>query len=74
MHISPFSAVTIGFERSRYTVSEPTSGTATVEVCMILTAGSLGRAVVIEPQWIPDSAQGETNLVITANNTISFLW
>ena len=40
---------------------------------MILTAGTLGRAVVVEPQWIPDSAQGKTSLAITANNSYHYV-
>ena len=72
INVSSFSAVTIGFERSRYTISEPASGTATIEVCMILTVGSLGRAVIVEPQWIPDSAQGKQTAVhITVSNAIT---
>lgn len=63
-----FSAVTIGFERPRYTISEPASGTASLEVCMVLTVGSLGRSVVIEPQWIPNSAQGKAQVLILMLN------
>ena len=59
-HASFFTltAVTIGFERPSYTISEPESGTSMLQVCMILTVGLLGRPVTIEPEWTPDSAQG----------------
>ena len=64
-HLCYFVAVTIGFERPRYIISEPGSGTTTIEVCMVLTVGSLGQRVVIEPQWVPDSAEGRNLMIIT---------
>ena len=53
-----FTAVTIGFERPRYFVTEPGSGTTTIEVCMVLTIGALGQRVVVQPEWLPVTAQG----------------
>ena len=43
---------------------EPDSGTTTVQVCMSLTVGALGQRVVVQPEWVPVTAQGVTNLIL----------
>lgn len=53
----------VGFERPRYIVSEPESGTTTIEVCMVLTVGDLGQRIIIQPEWAPDTAQGNNKIM-----------
>ena len=47
----------IGFEQTVYTAMEPTSTIQTThEVCMIVTRGSIGRELVVVPEWVPGTA------------------
>lgn len=51
--------VTIGFEEPLYSVDEPSSGVVSVQVCLRVTGGTLGRDLQIVPDWREGTAQGK---------------
>ncbi len=59
-----FAAVTLGFEEIIYTTAEPDGGQPfNLMVCMEITRGGVGRELVIIPDFVPVTAQGEAILV-----------
>lgn len=49
-------AVTIGFEQPIYNTAEPSTSFTTLEVCLEVTSGSVGRELVIIPNFVPVTA------------------
>lgn len=58
--------VTIGFEQSSYTFSEPPAGIREAEepVCLSVTRGSVGTVLIVTVDWTPGTAFGESTLWI----------
>ena len=54
--------VTIGFEEIVYTTTEPDFGTTTLEVCMEVTRGAVGRELTVIPDVIENTAQSECGI------------
>lgn len=63
--------LTLGFEQQTYMFTEPNPGTTqlTEDVCVAISAGSLGRDIAINVLWTPVTATGITivNVCIRAN-------
>lgn len=51
--------MTIGFEETLYTPSEPTSGSTSLQVCASVLDGALGRTLQVVPEWREDTASGK---------------
>ena len=50
----------VGFERESYTTSEPSGAVQiSVDVCMVVLSGAIGRQLSVAVQWQPNTAQGK---------------
>ena len=68
MYITYSTAVTVGFEQTRYSFSEPPAGVnlQLQMICVTVNAGELGTSLELVPAWNPATALGTSNSTLSS--------
>ena len=56
--------ITIGFEQTTYSFSEPSFSTSSQMICIQLRSGTLSSDLLIQPDWNQDTAIGNVTFLV----------